>query len=542
MACNVSGKEGQCELIPTATPTQTPTATSTLPQMASAVTVTVATGNGVQGGSLTLTLSLTRQSSDPILVSAQVDVLFDTSQIQIGGACSDTGASCNVSSDCAATATCNFPCAPDPRLTQQSFSAMLVTMVSPPDPTGTARLRLAIFDSIQFPTASLDSGTLATCTFQVPASAVPNQPVTLTTDRVVVSDNNNNTVPGVQVQVTSGTILPAPLVVNGTCMEPGAQGLVPCTAGTVVTAYLCTDPSCSTLIALEVTQTDANGEFVFVLDRGQVAGKRLVFDATIVEAGGALTTRRRAASDTTVDIRIIDFGPIGAVTNLSELIDLTSEAAVQLVDANGGAQHYSDQGIKDIIQAVRTADSGINFAGLTAAAAATLATDTAGNDPMVQAALQMKLCTGDCNGDGAVTVDEILTMVNIVLGIEDVSTCLPGDANNDKMITVDEILTAVNNALKGCGGIAATPTPTPVPGCHSDAECTNPTYPYCGPDGGCWSQPCADVCSGGQSCCGGDAPYCGPDTRCWSAPCTTLGGDTCCGPNQQCLDQATCSQ
>jgi len=235
-------------------------------------------------------------------------------------------------------------------------------------------------------------------------------------------------------------------------MEPSSQGLAPCTAGTVVTAYLCTDPSCaaSTLITLEVTQTDANGQFVFVLSRGQVAGKRLVFDATIVQAGGALTTRGRAASDTTVDLQTIDFGPIGAATNLSELIDLTSEAAVQLVDDNGGAQHYSDQGIKDIIQAVRTADSGINFAGLTAAAAVTLATETAGNDPAVQAALQMKLCTGDCNGDGTVTVDEILTMVNIALGIEDVSTCLPGDANNDKMITVDEILTAVNDALNGC--------------------------------------------------------------------------------------------
>ena len=160
-------------------------------------------------------------------------------------------------------------------------------------------------------------------------------------------------------------------------MEPGPQGLIPCTAGTVVTAYLCTDPSCGTVTALEVTQTDANGQFVFVLSRGQVAGKRLVFDATIVQAASALTTRGRAASDTTVDIRTIDFGPVGAVTNLSELIDPMSEAAVQLVDDNGGAQHYSDQGIKDVIQAVRTADSGINFAGLTAADAVTLATDTA---------------------------------------------------------------------------------------------------------------------------------------------------------------------
>jgi len=59
-------------------------------------------------------------------------------------------------------------------------------------------------------------------------------------------------------------------------------------------------------------------------------------------------------------------------------------------------------------------------------------------------------CTGDCNGDGHVTVDEILTMVNIALGNTPVTTCEAGDVNHDNQITVDEILTAVNNALNGC--------------------------------------------------------------------------------------------
>jgi Ca2+-binding EF-hand superfamily protein len=61
-------------------------------------------------------------------------------------------------------------------------------------------------------------------------------------------------------------------------------------------------------------------------------------------------------------------------------------------------------------------------------------------------------CVGDCNNDHSVTVDEILTMVNIALGNADMSTCKDGDANKDGQITVDEILTAVNNALNGCGG------------------------------------------------------------------------------------------
>ena len=59
-------------------------------------------------------------------------------------------------------------------------------------------------------------------------------------------------------------------------------------------------------------------------------------------------------------------------------------------------------------------------------------------------------CAGDCNGSGQVTVDEILTMVNIALGSAVLSNCSAGDANHDGQITIDEILMAVHNALIGC--------------------------------------------------------------------------------------------
>lgn len=59
-------------------------------------------------------------------------------------------------------------------------------------------------------------------------------------------------------------------------------------------------------------------------------------------------------------------------------------------------------------------------------------------------------CVGDCNGDLQVTVDEILSMVNIALGNTSVSACEAGDANQDGEVTVNEILAAVNNALNSC--------------------------------------------------------------------------------------------
>ncbi len=59
-------------------------------------------------------------------------------------------------------------------------------------------------------------------------------------------------------------------------------------------------------------------------------------------------------------------------------------------------------------------------------------------------------CVGDCDGNHQVTIDEILTLVNIALGNGQVSDCTVGDADGDKQITIDEIVAAVNNAFSSC--------------------------------------------------------------------------------------------
>jgi hypothetical protein len=63
---------------------------------------------------------------------------------------------------------------------------------------------------------------------------------------------------------------------------------------------------------------------------------------------------------------------------------------------------------------------------------------------------QVSACVGDCNVDDGVTVDELITLVNIALGNAAVSGCTSGDVNVDGQITIDEILRAVNAALDGC--------------------------------------------------------------------------------------------
>lgn len=59
-------------------------------------------------------------------------------------------------------------------------------------------------------------------------------------------------------------------------------------------------------------------------------------------------------------------------------------------------------------------------------------------------------CPGDCNGDREVTIDELLTLVNVALGQAAPEACRAGDVNADHEVTIDEILQAVNRALGTC--------------------------------------------------------------------------------------------
>ncbi|MFI5397568.1 MAG: hypothetical protein ACHQ9S_18685 [Candidatus Binatia bacterium] len=60
-------------------------------------------------------------------------------------------------------------------------------------------------------------------------------------------------------------------------------------------------------------------------------------------------------------------------------------------------------------------------------------------------------CTGDCNGDGQVTVDEVLEGVDMALGNAPATACLAYDAP----VTIDQVLAAVNNAVDGCPATSA---------------------------------------------------------------------------------------
>jgi len=111
-------------------------------------------------------------------------------------------------------------------------------------------------------------------------------------------------------------------------------------------------------------------------------------------------------------------------------------------------------------------------------------------------------CTGDCNADSEVSVNELIVGVNIALGSATLSACAVFDTDGSDDVTVNELIAAVNNALNGCP-LTSTPTPTPVPGI-----CGNGIVDF---DRG-------ETCDDGNTIEGDACP-----ANCRIAPCTATG-------------------
>jgi hypothetical protein len=59
-------------------------------------------------------------------------------------------------------------------------------------------------------------------------------------------------------------------------------------------------------------------------------------------------------------------------------------------------------------------------------------------------------CVGDCNSDGAVSINELIRAVNISLELQPLENCTCADGNMDGRVTIAELIQAVNRSLDGC--------------------------------------------------------------------------------------------
>lgn len=88
-------------------------------------------------------------------------------------------------------------------------------------------------------------------------------------------------------------------------------------------------------------------------------------------------------------------------------------------------------------------------------------------------------CAGDCNGDGRVSIAELMRGVKIALRSQPLSSCPALDLNGDGRLTVEELLGAVKAARFGCPP-KPTPTPTREPLCAHREGGALVTFDICG--------------------------------------------------------------
>lgn len=117
-----------------------------------------------------------------------------------------------------------------------------------------------------------------------------------------------------------------------------------------------------------------------------------------------------------------------------------SATATRTLTATQTASHTATAPPTATLEASATATTALEASATPTATATATATGTGA-----------PACDGDCNGDGTVTIDELITQVNIALGAP-LAACPAGDRNDDGAISIDELIVAVTNALGGCPG------------------------------------------------------------------------------------------
>lgn len=119
----------------------------------------------------------------------------------------------------------------------------------------------------------------------------------------------------------------------------------------------------------------------------------------------------------------------------------TSDAATATATATAGAVSPT---------ATTTGDTETPTASPTGTRPTATATPSAGEPTASPTPSPTPACVGDCDGDGMVTVADLVRGVNIVLGLLPLSACPELDRDHDGTVTIADLIAAVDAALSGC--------------------------------------------------------------------------------------------
>jgi hypothetical protein len=140
-------------------------------------------------------------------------------------------------------------------------------------------------------------------------------------------------------------------------------------------------------------------------------------------------------------------GTLYTYTDRSGYDGLVSDLATTLVTA------FADQAFRGVALAPEAG------AGPTSTPTRPLATSTPTRPPATPTPTRRLItptprfgdCVGDCGGIGIVRVADLIQMLNIALGNQPFSACMPGDADGNGQIDVIDLVAGVNSVLNGCG-------------------------------------------------------------------------------------------
>jgi len=59
-------------------------------------------------------------------------------------------------------------------------------------------------------------------------------------------------------------------------------------------------------------------------------------------------------------------------------------------------------------------------------------------------------CSGDCDGDGIVAIDELVRGVAVALGVQALATCSAADGDGDGTVSIADLVRGVAAALGRC--------------------------------------------------------------------------------------------
>jgi hypothetical protein len=147
--------------------------------------------------------------------------------------------------------------------------------------------------------------------------------------------------------------------------------------------------------------------------------------------------------------------PLVADASLATSRDVAATIALTATDADGNALtlrvvSQPEHGTVALADAAARYFPEVGYSGADAFTFAASDGSTDSNLGTVRVSVSGVACAGDCDGSAEVTVDELVHMVNVALGVLPMGGCSAGDLNGDGEISIDEIVAAVNVALTGC--------------------------------------------------------------------------------------------